>query len=382
MAIETQGSQKTEKPSVEPRRSIFEGDEMDKFAEQIGLFAEEPESEARAKEKAPEAEPCEECPGGKSEKPKSETPPKEAPKKEEQKPFRVLKDESGKEIPVYSEEELYKLALKGATGQRQSETEKKFKEVEERLERALEQLSRIETYARGVPPPAETKPPEEAEQKEEGLDLEAIDDPVIREHLKKLADENKKLRAKVETGLQATRETMVKELQSALDQVVQTARKEYPFEDVRFEDNGENFSEHLFAGLLQEKVARDRRENRPLRRIEEYTVEAIKDLNRLENFYRGKFRNSAEKIEITADIIAEKYPQIAEEIGQRAVASYLKKLEEAPPLAKARSDESVNRKPGEKKKGWKGLDDALSAAFQDEEIVEALEEARKKTLAF
>lgn len=372
MPKETQDVQpKTETSSGAPEKSPFAGDAMDKFAEQIGLFEDEPKAPAPAKQKAlKETKPCEDCPDGDEAESQPKTAPKEAPKT----PFKVLKDSAGKEVPVYSQEELDELALKGATGQKQSQAEAKAQQIEDRLRNAMLQLDRIEKYAQGGAPPEEAK----GGEPEEEVDLDTIDDPAVRNLLKKQNEKIQRLSKVAETTVQTKRSDVIKEVGSALDEIFKSAREETPFEDIRFEKDGPNFSETLFSGLLQQKVSRDKLEKGELRGVDQYIKEAVADLNRIERYYRGKYSNS--KGELTSEQIISTYPKIAEEIGQRAVADWQKKLDEAPPVAKSRSEDILHRREsGAESKGFKSLDEALSQAFANPEIAEALEEAKRKT---
>lgn len=365
---------KAEQSSGVPEKSPFSGDAMDKFAEQIGLFEDEPKSPAKAKKPAlKDGKPCEDCPDGDEESTETETAPKGTPKV----PFKVLKDKSGKEVPVYSQEELDELALKGATGQKQSQSEEKSQQTEDRLRNAMSQLDRIERYAQGGTPEGTTQ---KAEEPEEEIDLDTIDDPAVRNLLKKQNEQIKALRQIADTTVQTKKSEMVREVSSALDQVFLKAREETPFEEIRFEEKGPNYSETLFSGLLQQKVSKDKMETGKLRGIDQYIKESVADLNKLERYYRGKYSNSSG--EITAEAVISKYPQVAEEIGQRAVANWQQKLEEAPPVAKSRSEDILTRRESGKKKEFKGIEDALNQAMSQPDIAEALEEAGKKARLF
>lgn len=381
MATETQDTQKkTEGSSVVPEKSPFSGDAMDRFAEQLGFFEDEPKSPAKAKQKAlKDGKPCENCPDEDAEPTDAKTAPSKVAQetKTPRQPFKVLKDQSGKDIPVYSQQEYDELAIKGATGQRQSETDAKAKQIEDRLANAMLQLDRLESYSRGQTTPAK---PAEVSPQEEEIDLDTIDDPAIRTTLKKLKKDNEELRQQVGGTVQATREVKVKEVQSVLDQLITKAREETPFEDIRFEENGPNFSEELFTGLVQQKVSKDKLQTGQLRGIDQYVKESIADLNKIEGYYKSKFSAKDGDKEITADTVLSKYPKIAEEVGQRAVADWQKKLEEAPPVAKSRSEDILRRREsGGDNKGFKNLDEALDQAFSNPEIAEALEEAKKKS---
>lgn len=369
MPEETRDAQATGQSSVksEEKPDFLSG--LDKYADELGLFKDE-QPEEKVEKKATKAKPCENCPDEDEEVSGAKTTRDKVSAPGERKPFKVLKVD-GKDHPVYSQEEYDELAAKGL-GFRESKTaDAKVSEVEDRLNAALEQLDRIETYARG---PQEAAGPEK-ESKDEEVELETIDDPAVRNELKQLREQVKGLSKQATVGLEASRSSKVKELSTALDNLVSQSREKYPFEDIKFEGEDENYSEKLFAGVVQHLVSDDKVKTGKLRPIQNYIQDAVKQLNRIESFYKGKYegKGGGGKGTMTADVIISKYPDIAKEIGQKAIAAHLKVQEDAPPVVKSRSEDVLGRKDGKSKSGgYKGLDDAIEAALSNPEFSEAL----------
>lgn len=371
-------SPETGKSSL-PERDFFSGDKMDRFIEEQELFKEEQAAPPKA-EAAPAKKPCPGCPP--DEKPQA-TP-------ETRKPLRVLKVD-GKDYPIYSEKDLDDLAQKGAhyTQERQKDSkwEKSLGEREDKFSQAVENLSRLAQTleTRGQQPPPNGRDVEEP--KEEEPDYDAIDDPAVRTVLKKLSDENRALKQDVQMAKGVTQNVTAEKMKTELDQVLAGARERHPFEEIKDEESGENITQGIFAGLLSYKVNRDRMlmsqdPKRSLKPVHEYIEETARDLNRLESRFKGNIKREAglESDKVTVDLMLDKFPDVADEIGQRAVAEYLRKLDAAPPVAKSRSEDTLRkrdslRKPGE----FTSIDDALAAALKDTVISEGLDEAQRKS---
>ena len=365
--------------STLPERDFFSGDKMDRFIEEQELFKEEQAAPPKA-EAAPAKKPCPNCP---EEKPEA--------KPETRKPLRILKVD-GKDYPIYSEKDLDDLAQKGAhyTQERQKDSkwEKSLGEREDKFSQAVENLSRLaqslETRSQQVPTNGRDV---EQPKEEEGLDFDSIDDPAVRTVVKKLSDENRALKQDVQMAKGVTQNVTAEKMRTELDQVLAGARERHPFEEIKDEESGENITQGIFAGLLSYKVNRDRMlmaqdPSKSLRPVHEYIEETAKDLNRLESRFKGDIKREAglESDKVTVDLMLDKFPDVADEIGQRAVAEYLRKLDAAPPVAKSRSEDILRkreslRKPGE----FTSIDDALAAALKDTVISEGLDEAQRKS---
>ena len=362
-----------------PERDFFSGDKMDRFIEEQELFKEEQAAPAKA-EAAPAKKPCPGCP-----------PEAQQAKPETRKPLRVLKVD-GKDYPIYSEKDLDDLAQKGAhyTQERQKDSkwEKDLASREDRFAQAVENLNRVATmYQPKAPlPPGNGQDAFVAPQGDD-VDFEAIDDPAVKAVVKKLADRNRALEQDIQQAKGVTQNVTAERMKTELDQVLTGARERHPFEDVKDEESGENITQGMFAGLLSYKVNRDRMmmaqdPGVKLKPVHEYIEETARDMNKLESYFKGNIKREAglESEKVTADLVFDKFPDIAQEIGQRAVAEHLKKLEDAPPVAQRRSEDLLKRRESMRKPGeFTSIDDALAAALKDTVISDGLDEAQRKS---
>src|SRR4030042_1187574 len=218
MAEATQDTQvKTGESSGIPEKSPFSGDAMDRYAEQLGLLDDNPSEPAGAKQEAlKKTKPCEGCPDEDEGETPSATVSKGTPeKKAPQTPYKILKDKDGTEVPVYSQDELDELAIKGATGLKQSQTEAKADVDRDRLRNAMLQLDRIQSFANGEAPQTADGQP----AKEEEIDLDTIDDPALRSYLKRQGNELRELRKVAGVTVQEKKGEVVREIGNVLGEV-------------------------------------------------------------------------------------------------------------------------------------------------------------------
>lgn len=383
--VKDQAQVTPEKSYKLPEKDFFFGDNMDKFIEEQGLFKEEqPAPKADA---APAKKPCANCPD-------EVAPDKDqAAKPETRKPIRVLKV-AGKDYPVYTEKDLDDLAQKGAhyTQERQKDSrwEKSLSDREDRFSQAVDRLGQIASLLQPASQP-QAQPgnggTQEATTKETDIDLETIEDPAMKSLAKRLLDDNRKLKQDVEEAKGVTKNVTAERMKTELDQVLAGARERHPFEEYVDEDTKENITQGVFAGLMSYKVNRDRLlmaqdPNVQLKPVHEYIEETARDMNRLENYFKSKSAVEAgiAADKVTADLVISKFPEVAQELGQRAVAEHLKKLEEAPPVAHSRSEDLLKRRETPRKPGeMKSIDDYLAEAVKDPEISAALDEAQRKS---
>ena len=361
-----------------PETGFFEGSGMMDYLAHIEQLGEKPAEKAKVSEpakagKPEEAKPCKDCPPGET----------EAKPKEERKPFKVLKVE-GKDMPVYSEDELVEFAQKGAhytqRRQKDAEWEKDLEDREAKLETLAPQIGRIVQFIEGggkLPTVGEQPGPTKPEAAEPTEPEEEILDPAAEKKFKRLEAELNALKTENQTlKIKTEREEkagLFEKAQKELTESFEVVTKEHPFEQVVDEEEGRNISQEAFAGLFSLKVNKDavRAKNErgfKMKTVEEYMAETAKDLSKIEKKFKSSSTQSAE---LTSDLIKKNYPKLAETLGQEAVDSYLKSVEDgaAPVIRPSKTEPSITTP----KKEITGLDDAIEKGMADPEIAEAME---------
>jgi hypothetical protein len=348
---------------------------MNKFAEQAGLFKKE---QPKKVELAANEEPCEGCPDGKKTK---ETAT-------EKKPFAVLKVD-GKDVPIESEEKLKELAQKGfdytkktqLTSAERSELEKRAKELEER-ERKIDRVqSQVEELIGLIKQRPEGQREETQEPSDEEIALDQLD-PSTRKLIKDQKDRITKLETEMGATATERQQRQLESLKSGLEKIYADATKEYPIEEI-LDENGENLTHDTVAGVLSVLVNKDamRKKADPsfeLKSIDAYIKDSIKIVSRILGQGKTNNKNQA-SAKISLDDFIKSSPKEIDEFKQQIIAEYLAAQSSMPPNAKSLRDE-VKPRTDEKQGKFKGLDDAMKAAFQDKELVEGLQEIKKARL--
>jgi len=380
--VSQEQSKEVKKPEL-PERDFFRGDKMKKFIEDVALSEKE-----------------------QAKKPEEEAVEKTKPDEKKQ-PIEILIVD-GKEVPVYTKEELKEHAQKGYhyTKKRQEDSEKE-KELErreaeirkfesniqlfqDRFGKPLEELLRAANEGKLESIKPEEKADEEAEMK---LKLKAfMDNQYVDEDqkavVKFLLDKQEKLEAKTKETesktIDSEKAAMVKQAKEQLKKVIEDTRKEHPFEDIK-DDDGSDLTETFLGGMVVTEVNKDKiramadKSFQP-RDLPTIFRDSVIGLNKIESIYKKRFVNSTgEKLpeQITAEQLTAKYPDQIKALVQEGVVSYLKNQEETSlPIAKSRETEA-KIKSEEGKKEIKGLDDALVKAKQDDEIKEGLKDFYK-----
>lgn len=348
-----------------PERGFFQGDDMLRFMDHIEQLEakKEPPKTQKTEEPCPEGSPC------------AEEKKKAKPPEGERKPYKILKVE-GKEIPVYSEQELVDLAQKGThytqKRQKDSEWERDLQAREERLERLAPHIERIVEFldSGGELPQARIPKKEEPEEPEEEIldPVAARKFKMLEEKLISLEKENTYLKQQDQSQ---SFDRAQKELTATFNNVI----KETPFTQI-VDDEGKNVSQKIFAGLLAGIVNDDalrakQEKGFKMRPIADYMAGAAKMLS----FYEGKLKSNG-PAEITGELIKTKFPKIAESLGQEALDAYLKSIEDkSTPVIRPTKTEPTVRQP---KKEVKGISDAIDQALTDPEISEGLEELGRR----
>jgi len=312
-----------------PKADFFGGNKMMKFAEQSGFFKSSDDDEAtpspipqKKETPCPQGSPCAE---------KKETAPVKKSNESEERERQLAERER-----ILNERDAQYEAISGPLNKL---------------------LDRFDAGDFNQP----TKPKDEKDQTEEDLDLD-----LVAPGLKKIILEQKQsiqnLQGIVARFGESSKEAELQRAKMAMESSFIDARKENPFDDVFVEDKSfPKLSEDLYAGLVSVLVKRDQNSGKPLKSMAGYMREAARGMKTLQDKLKGGVTSSEAP---TSKTILEKYPDIANEIGQQAIADYLNNQRSAP-VAKSGSAEtkSVDRGNGNRK--FKGLDDALSAASND-----------------
>jgi len=372
--IEPSGAKPEAKPEAKavdgykmPKTGFFQEGNLGKYAEEMNLFDDSVKSEVKKGETKAEKKPCVDCGDNGDKKTTKET----------RVPIDVL-TVNGKKHPIYTEEERRELAQKGLymTKERQkdSDWEKSLAEREDKFTKIQEPLTQLVDFLKGGQPntePGKTNPVND-------LEYETMD-PAIADKLKKMDSELATLKGKNKLLESESLKSSVQNAKVELDSVLSKAREDFPFEEVVDKESGENRTQNVFAGLVSVKANKDLMKQRQDKNFKPRSIGALmqetaKDMNALESHYKTKFGNNSEKP--TAATIAESHPEVVEEIGQAAIATYLKSQEEssAPIATPARPDAA--REEG-KKEGFKGLSDGIRKGLKDPDIAEAFEKAAR-----
>ncbi|MFA5379365.1 MAG: hypothetical protein WC455_26650 [Dehalococcoidia bacterium] len=338
------------------------------------------EPEVKAPEKAKESD----CPGCDKEK-----AAKEAQAKEQRTPYRVLKV-NGKEVPVYSEQELNDLAQQGVdyTQKRQMDSEDRRKweaeydgkhkdltQVADKFDRIFSQFKpgdRIPGTEQSITHPA---PVAKADvYKAYGIDPEYADP-----FQKQAIDDLVKMRETIggyEQKLQQVEATtnfmVLKETAANIGKVIADERQQFPFDDIMSEDGKDNLTWRQFASLMLSKNEQALREGRKPD-VAAIARESVKDMHYIQSKSKAVAAPDVAN-DLKPEDFAAKYPdlykRVSEEIKARAVADYEADKAKNPPSLEARKHEVDLNKVGSAKLETK--DDYIDAAFNDPEILAAI----------
>lgn len=314
-------SQVASKPEL-PQRDYFASGKMLKYAEQAGLLNDEKKPEPAAKAKA-------EPPAVKSDG----APPAD-------KPFRVIAMPDGRQIPVKTEADYEALAAAGARAASGGDKEQSA------LQKLLDKVERL-----SQPAPAK----EEAKADDDDVDLDLID-PGIRKIIERQRAELDALKGKVEKADKFTTKAQLEEAGAAIDNIIIQAREKNPFDKVVDKD-GNDITQEAYIGLVISKVNQDQQMGvqKPL---QDYLHYAAARLSAMQGYFRG-----AKAEPLTVESIKSKNPSLFSEIGQQAVAEYLKGKKTVPSPHPA--TEEAKREKASGKGSVSGLTDAFAKALAD-----------------
>jgi hypothetical protein len=375
---------KTKEPSYElPKTEFFEKGNIRKFAEHYGLFDGELGSPGKPPLKdapKPSAKDDEDCPG---------CPPKtdkkaaaKEPEKVERKPIRVLKVD-GKDVPVYTEEELNNLAQMGVDyntkRQKDKAWEKDLQGHEDRLAKLAAPLMRLAEIAEKG-----GRLPGVAQEAEEQTPDEDVDESLIDPAVKKILDDQKaQIKALVARDSEREGERNVAQAQKAtqaIDQIVIKSREEFPFTQ-EIKDGEDNIIETLFAGTVvatvnKEAIQKKLDPNFSQRPLPEVIRDSARRMNVVEHYYAKKYGETAK---VTLEALKKDNPDLYREIGEDYVAAQKKETGNLPPRVQATNREvSPKAVTGQKTDrpvtSKDAIRDAISQGLADPEVQAGLQE--------
>lgn len=334
---------------------------------------------------------------------------KPAEKKEERKPIKILKVQ-GKEIPVYTEDELVEYAQKGIdyTQKRQADSADR-KKWEEEYQGKADELNALGKRFNEIwdrleksgfkPAEAKAKAQEIVEKEEAGGSTQAGDDilemPIekvyeaygldpefARDHEKKLINDvitMRKTLAQMDGAVKASQKALhffqVREVIGEMARVIDDERKQNPFDDQVDEATGKSLTLEEFSTLITSKARAVVAQGKKLN-LDALTRETIREIS-------TKQSKAKDTVAISDDMSEEdfikKYPKLAAKLGktagQEAVDKAAEKKSSVPPGLDRRAKEvETKRKVGQHDK-VRGMADQLEAAFQDDDILSAIKGA-------
>ncbi len=374
----TQDQAQSTGQSKTPEVSYADGFDS-KWKEHMEVAEEGAAETAGAKPAEVKPEPCPGCDKAKAEEAKAKADA-------ERKPYKILKVQ-GKDVPVYSEQELIDMAQMGVdyTKKRQADADEKRKwegeyegkhrELSDLAEKYEKMLSVLKPGER-IPGTEQTfKPAEPVSAKsiyaEYGIDPEYADG-----FQKKMIDDQVAMREKVaayETKLQQveafTNAIVLKETATNLGKVIKEERDKFPIDEIMSEDGSENLTQKQFASMILAKNEQARSQGKKLD-LAEASREVVRDIH----FMQSKSKTVAApdiSNELTPDQFAAKYPdlykKVAEKVTGKAVAEYVETKENLPPSLDSRKHE-VDLSKVETNKKLETLSDHIDAGFDSPEM--------------
>jgi hypothetical protein len=380
-------AQTTGQSTTQTEKSFGEGFD-DKWAEIMNTVAETKETaqtkepETKATEKAKDGD----CPGCDKEKAAKEA---QAQAQAQKTPYKVLKV-NGRDVPVYSEQELLDMAQMGVdyTQKRQADSEdrrkweteydgkhKELSAVADKFDRIFSQFKpgdRIPGTEQPIKAPATVD--KESIYKEYGIDPEYADP-----FQKRAIDDLVKMRESIggyEQKLQQVEATtnfmVLKEAAANIGKVIAEERQQFPFDDILSEDGKDNLTWRQFASLMLSKNEQALREGRKPD-VAAIARESVRDMHYIQSKSKAVAAPDVAN-DLKPEDFAAKYPDLykrmSEDIKARAVADYEAEKAKNPPSLEARKHEVDLNKIDTKKLETK--DDFIDAAFNDPDILAAI----------
>lgn len=295
-------------------------------------------------------------------------------KEETREVYKILKVD-GKDVPVYSEEELIALAQKGHDYTKKTQTVASERsdvlDKSEQINRISKNINEIMDNIQSnkpLPPVTLTKEgdmrsPEEIKKNlitKLGIDVDIADDQTIKliDYMAEKEAEGlttKKQNLEMESMVKLV---LLKEATNGLGEIIKEARKDYPFEEA-YDDDGNNLTGKQFIALLHQKA------NDPAnkgRQLPDLTLETVKEVSAMQT----RAKESAPKMPDNIDEtwLKENHPELYNKLTtterEKGVADYLKANDESPPSLRSRKTE-VDTTSKDGKPVYENTKDAVKA---------------------
>lgn len=350
-----------------------------KWAELVDGAKEGAAETATVKPAEAKEEPCPGCDKAKAEEAKAKADAQRTP-------YKVLKVQ-GKDVPVYSEEELVNMAQMGVdyTKKRQAdadekrkwegEYESKHRELSDLAEKYEKLLTTIKPGER-IPGTEQTFRPAEPINKKSIYEEYGIDPEYADGFQKKMIDDQVAMREKVaayETKLQQveafTNAMVLKETATNLGNVIKQERDKFPIDEIMSEDGSENLTQKQFASMILAKNEQAKAQGKKPD-LQEMAREVVREIH----FMQSKSKTVAApdiSNELTPEEFAAKYPdlfkKVSDKIQGKAVADYVESKENLPPSMASRKTE-VDISKVESKRKSDNLSDYIDEGFNTPEM--------------
>lgn len=314
----------------------------------------------------------------KANEPKPAEPPIEGDKSTPQTPFKVLKVQ-GKELPVYSEQELIELAQKGADYTKKTQTladdrrtaeqqlkdeEKKLNDKAAELNATLDELMRLKQGKPKSEDKDESGEPAIDPEQEKIFQRFKIDPKYAQPHEVEIVKEL----AQVTEYIQQIKS---RETEQKVREVIAKERETHPYEDI-IDDKGQNITEQQLAAIISNKRREAEQAKMPMDGAR-WIKEAVEEVHLSQKKTREALSISDD---MDPDTFAQKYPALAEKLKAKMAPAVPTPSPRSivPPSLPATQREPTPRPVLKKAVAppGKSLDDWLNEGFSDPDIIKAL----------
>jgi hypothetical protein len=291
-------------------------------------------------------------------------------------PFRVLKVQ-GKDLPVYSEDELIELAQKGADYTKKTQAlaedrrtaEQQLKGEEKRLadaafdlNKTLDQLSRMKAGKKTDEPTedgeAKDIPPEEAKIYGEY----GIDPKFAQAHEIKIVKDLAEVKSQI-------KEIRAEKADAEIRKIIAKERETYPYEDV-VDDQGQSITETQLASIVTAKrKAAEAASEKP--DPTKWLKEAVREVHLSQKKIKDTLTPEVSDA-MDPDVFLTKFPSLADKLKEK-FGTVAKTREAVPPsLPATRREPTMPPKQKAVSPTGKSLNDWLEEGFRDPETIKAL----------
>ena len=307
--------------------------------------------------------------------------PKTPESKDTKTPLAVLKV-NGKDIPVYTQEDLVKYAQMGydytQKRQRDSTWEKDLEQRESKLEKLADPLNALaEAVRTGKITVGSTTPQKKTvDESPFGPDeeTEEVEDPVAKAKLDANEKRLKDLEEKMQPQIRERNARIMQETAQAIETEVQRFRTETPFDDIVDPESQDNLTNEMYAGFVSVQQKKDDMrakldksfEPRPMPEILKAAAVAM-------NRYQTALKGGTPPTALTVESLTKSNPDLVQSIAQAAIDQFVKENGGRAPILRPSGSGARTSASGESKK-ITSIDEGLRQAMQDSEVMESLDE--------